>query len=63
MLPFSLGSSLTSATMGYVVSRTGEYRLVIWISWAVFTLGYGLMIMLDSYSNTCGDCLLTLLTH
>ncbi|KAK0451021.1 MFS amino acid permease [Armillaria borealis] len=52
MLPFSLGSSLTSATMGYVVSRTGEYRLVIWISWAVFTLGYGLMIMLDSYSNT-----------
>ncbi|KAK0239988.1 major facilitator superfamily domain-containing protein [Armillaria nabsnona] len=61
MLPFSLGSSLTSATMGYVVSRTGEYRPVIWISWAVFTLGYGLMIMLDSYSNTAEKVLYPLI--
>ncbi|KAK0483776.1 MFS general substrate transporter [Armillaria novae-zelandiae] len=61
MLPFSLGSSLTSATMGYIVSRTGEYRLVIWVSWAVFTLGYGLMIMLDSYSNTAEKVLYPLI--
>ncbi|KAK0196961.1 major facilitator superfamily domain-containing protein [Armillaria mellea] len=61
MLPFSLGSSLTSATMGYIVSRTGEYRVVIWVSWAVFTLGYGLMIMLDSYSNTAEKVLYPLI--
>ncbi|KAJ3834796.1 MFS general substrate transporter [Lentinula raphanica] len=52
MLPFSLGSALTSAISGVVVSRTGEYRLVMWISWAIFVVGYGLMTMLDSFSNT-----------
>ncbi|KAK0463985.1 MFS general substrate transporter [Desarmillaria tabescens] len=61
MLPFSLGSSLTSASIGYFVSRTGEYRPAIWISWAVFTLGYGLMIMLDSYSNTAEKVLYPLI--
>ncbi|KAK0210903.1 MFS general substrate transporter [Desarmillaria ectypa] len=61
MLPFSLGSSFTSASIGYFVSRTGEYRLAIWISWAVFTLGYGLMIMLDSHSNTAEKVLYPLI--
>ncbi|KAJ3989453.1 MFS general substrate transporter [Lentinula detonsa] len=52
MLPFSLGSALTSALSGVVVSRTKEYRLVMWLSWAMFVVGYGLMTMLDSHSNT-----------
>ncbi|KAJ3995948.1 MFS general substrate transporter [Lentinula boryana] len=52
MLPFSLGSALTSALSGVVVSRTKEYRLVMWLSWAIFVVGYGLMTMLDSHSNT-----------
>ncbi|KAJ4487828.1 MFS amino acid permease [Lentinula aciculospora] len=52
MLPFSLGSALTSAISGVVVSKTREYRLVMWLSWAISVVGYGLMTMLDSHSNT-----------
>ncbi|KAJ3814948.1 MFS general substrate transporter [Lentinula aff. lateritia] len=52
MLPFSLGSAFMSAISGVVVSKTREYRLVMWISWAIFVVGYGLMTMLDSHSNT-----------
>ncbi|KAJ3895681.1 major facilitator superfamily domain-containing protein [Lentinula edodes] len=52
MLPFSLGSAFMSAISGIVVSKTREYRLVMWISWAIFVVGYGLMTMLDSHSNT-----------
>uniref|UniRef100_A0A0W0FLA2 Putative MFS amino acid permease n=1 Tax=Moniliophthora roreri TaxID=221103 RepID=A0A0W0FLA2_MONRR len=51
MLPFSLGSALVSAISGVIVTRFGEYRIVMWIAWGIFTLGYGLMTMLDSYSN------------
>ncbi|KIK57685.1 hypothetical protein GYMLUDRAFT_203254 [Collybiopsis luxurians FD-317 M1] len=51
-LSFSLGSSLTSAVAGVIVSRTREYRFVMWIAWAIFTVGYGLMTTLDSHSNT-----------
>ncbi|KAF9265497.1 MFS general substrate transporter [Marasmius fiardii PR-910] len=51
MLPYSLGGSVTSALSGVVVSRFKEYRMVMWIAWAVFCIGYGLMIMLDSHSS------------
>ncbi|KAK7054751.1 hypothetical protein VNI00_003214 [Paramarasmius palmivorus] len=51
MLPFSLGGALISAVSGIIVTRFGEYRIVMWIAWAIFTLGYGLMTMLDSHSN------------
>ncbi|KAI6118806.1 MFS general substrate transporter [Pisolithus croceorrhizus] len=51
MLPFSLGSALLSILSGIVVTRTGTYRPVMWGAWAVMTLGWGLMIMLDSTSN------------
>ncbi|KAG7092587.1 hypothetical protein E1B28_008930 [Marasmius oreades] len=51
MLPFSLGGSLMSAVSGVVVSIFKEYRIVMWIGWAIFCLGYGLMIMLDSHSD------------
>lgn len=52
MLPFSLGCALFSAVSGIIVTRSGEYRPIMWISWAVFTLGFGLMIKLDDGSNT-----------
>ncbi|EEB89152.1 hypothetical protein MPER_12785, partial [Moniliophthora perniciosa FA553] len=51
MLPFSLGGALVSAISGVIITRFGEYRIVMWIAWSIFTLGYGLMTMLDSYSN------------
>ncbi|KDR73516.1 hypothetical protein GALMADRAFT_614600 [Galerina marginata CBS 339.88] len=52
MLPFSLGCSLFSAVSGVIVSRTGQYRPVMWISFVIFAIGMGLMIMLDGHSST-----------
>jgi len=51
MLPFSLGAALFSAISGFVVTKTGSYRPVIWVAWICFTLGYGLMYQLDSRST------------
>lgn len=51
MLPYSLGGSAMSAISGIIVSVFKEYRLVMWFAWALFCIGYGLMIMLDSHSS------------
>ncbi|KAI0807335.1 MFS amino acid permease [Fomes fomentarius] len=51
MLPFSLGASLTSVMSGQIVSRFGSWRPVVWVSWAVMIVGYGIMTMLDDGSN------------
>ncbi|KAJ7165570.1 MFS amino acid permease [Mycena crocata] len=51
IIPFSLLSSLTSGLGGYVVSRMGDYRPIMWISYAGMAVGYGLMIMLDERSS------------
>lgn len=51
MLSYSLGCSATSALSGVLVTRTGMYRPVIWVAYAVFAVGMGLMIMLDSHSS------------
>lgn len=51
MLPFSLGCSITSAFGGMVVSRTGQYRPVLWVAYAIFAVGMGLMYMLDGTSS------------
>ncbi|KAF9469176.1 MFS general substrate transporter [Collybia nuda] len=60
MLPYSLGAAFFSATGGMMVSKTGQYRLVMWFAFGVFTLGEGLMIMLSSTSNTAEKVLLPL---
>ncbi|PFH54197.1 hypothetical protein AMATHDRAFT_169852 [Amanita thiersii Skay4041] len=52
MIPYSLGCSFTSALSGVVVSRTGQYRIMMQCAFAVFAIGMGLMIRLDSFSNT-----------
>ncbi|KAF5373628.1 hypothetical protein D9758_000649 [Tetrapyrgos nigripes] len=52
MIPFSCGGAIFSAASGILVSKTKEYRFIMWGAFAFFTLGYGLMIMLDSHSNT-----------
>ncbi|KAI6132104.1 MFS general substrate transporter [Pisolithus croceorrhizus] len=44
-------AQLLSILSGIVVTRTGSYRPVMWGAWAVMTVGWGLMIMLDSTSN------------
>ncbi|KAJ6544192.1 major facilitator superfamily domain-containing protein [Mycena capillaripes] len=52
IIPFSLLSSVASGFGGYVVSKMGDYRPIMWISYAVMAIGYGLMIMLDERSST-----------
>jgi EmrB/QacA subfamily drug resistance transporter len=52
MIPFSLGSSLMAVVSGVAVTRTGDYRVIIWGAWAIMILGWGLMIPLDDKSNT-----------
>lgn len=48
MLPFSFLSAIVSAASGYLVSYLGRYRPILWFSFGLFTLGMGLMIMLDA---------------
>lgn len=62
MIPFSLGSSLISATSGILVSYIGRYRVIIWSGFALMTLGYGLMTMLDDTSNVSERALYPLVT-
>ncbi|RDX56815.1 MFS amino acid permease [Lentinus brumalis] len=51
MLPFSLVGAAMSIVSGQIISRTGSWRPVMWVAWAIMTLGYGLMITLDDTSN------------
>ncbi|KAI6040004.1 MFS general substrate transporter, partial [Pisolithus marmoratus] len=51
MIPFSLGTALTSIVAGVINSRTGKCRPIIWCAYAMMTLGWGLMTMLDYDSN------------
>jgi hypothetical protein len=50
-LPFVLGSSSVSIISGFLVSKMGRNGPAIWFGSALFTVGTGLMIMLDSTSS------------
>lgn len=52
MLPFSLVASVTSVLGGLIVTKTKSYRPVLWVSYAIYTLGMGLMTMLDAKTST-----------
>ena len=52
VIPFFFGISATATLAGFSVTRTGAYRGIIWTSWAVMVIGWGLMTTLDDYSNT-----------
>ncbi|KXN92227.1 hypothetical protein AN958_08680 [Leucoagaricus sp. SymC.cos] len=52
MLPYSLGCSVTSIFSGITVTRTGSYRPIIWVSFAIFAVGMGLMTMFTGTSST-----------
>ena len=41
-----------SASSGVLISRIGQYRTLIQVSFAIFALGMGLMIQLRSTSST-----------
>ncbi|EKM55449.1 uncharacterized protein PHACADRAFT_256078 [Phanerochaete carnosa HHB-10118-sp] len=61
MLPYSLCSALISAVSGQFVTRTGRWRPVMWFSWVIIVLGYGLMIQLDDRSNAAEKVLYLLI--
>ncbi|KAJ7031126.1 MFS amino acid permease [Mycena alexandri] len=61
MIPFSLISSVTSALGGYVTSRTGDFRPIMWIGYAIMAIGYGLMILLDERSSIAVQIIYTLI--
>ncbi|KAL6310351.1 major facilitator superfamily domain-containing protein [Sparassis latifolia] len=55
MLPYSLGAAGTSAISGIIISYTKRWRPVMWFSWVVIVIGYGLMIQLsESSTKTLG---------
>lgn len=62
MIPFSFGISAMAVVAGFVLTHTGAYRGIIWISWAVMLLGWGLMTTLDDHSNTAEKTLYPLIT-
>ena len=51
MIPYSLGASLTVVVSGLIVAHLGKYQGIIWGSWAIMTLGWGLMTTVDDCSN------------
>ncbi|ETW79037.1 major facilitator superfamily [Heterobasidion irregulare TC 32-1] len=51
MLTFTLSASFSSAASGFAVGPLGDYRIVMWLSFLVMALGYGLMILLDDTSS------------
>ncbi|KAI0090161.1 MFS general substrate transporter [Irpex rosettiformis] len=52
ILPFSLGACAVSFATGFIINRLGEVRRVMFVSFAIMTLGFGLMIMLDEASSS-----------
>jgi MFS family permease len=61
MLPYSLGAAATSAMSGIYITRVGTYRPVLFVGWAIMTLGFGLMTMLSNTSTIAEKALYPLL--
>ncbi|KIM59170.1 hypothetical protein SCLCIDRAFT_1217953 [Scleroderma citrinum Foug A] len=51
MIPFSLGTAIMSIVAGFVNSRMGKSRPIIWAAFFAMALGWGLMTQLDYNSN------------
>ncbi|KIJ16698.1 hypothetical protein PAXINDRAFT_112681 [Paxillus involutus ATCC 200175] len=50
-IPFQLGAAIISIVSGLVLSKSGKYRVIMWTSYVLMTLGMGLMITLDYTSS------------
>jgi MFS family permease len=46
-LPMTLTTVPTAGGAGLLVDRTGRYRWILWIGWALTSFGCGLLILLD----------------
>ncbi|KAG8750054.1 hypothetical protein FRC14_000846 [Serendipita sp. 396] len=60
MIPFSVGGALCAILGGQILARTGRYRPIMWISWAILVLGYGLFYLLDVHTSTAVQVILLL---
>jgi hypothetical protein len=59
-MPYSVGAAVVSVAGGYIISYTGRYKEIMVASFAIFTLGQGLMILLDSRSSIAEQVMTTL---
>ncbi|KAF2168725.1 hypothetical protein M409DRAFT_65147 [Zasmidium cellare ATCC 36951] len=48
LLPQCVLSGPTTTITSVIISKTGKYRLVIWIGWALLSLGCGLLVLLTN---------------
>jgi hypothetical protein len=39
LLPLSLMTAATATVIGFVITKTGDYRWILWICWTIVTLG------------------------
>ncbi|KAG8803375.1 hypothetical protein FRC17_006188 [Serendipita sp. 399] len=62
MIPFSFGGAVCAIVAGQVLSRTGSYRPILWISSAIVVLGYGLFYMLDVHTSVAVQVVLLLVS-
>lgn len=46
LLPQCVLSSPTTTITSIIISKTGKYRIVIWIGWTLMSLGCGLLVLL-----------------
>ncbi|KAK4499737.1 hypothetical protein PRZ48_007923 [Zasmidium cellare] len=48
LLPQCVLSSPTTTITSIIISKTGKYRLIIWIGWVLMSLGCGLLVLLTN---------------
>ncbi|KAJ2477392.1 hypothetical protein IWW56_004361 [Coemansia sp. RSA 2131] len=51
LLPFSIGSVVTSVAGGFIMTRTGRYRRLIVVGAIMLCVGNGLLVLLDQHSS------------
>ena len=51
VFPQTLTVAPSALIVGIIISVTGSYRLLLWIGWALTTLGTGLMYLLDVHTS------------
>lgn len=52
LLPYILPISIVSTAAGFVVSKTGRYRELMWLGGSLLTTGLGLLALLDKGTST-----------
>lgn len=61
-IPLVIAQAGISAVSGQYISRVGRYGEVIWIGYALWTLGAGLMVLFDRHTPIVGIVFITLTT-